>query len=154
VSAYSIEGIEPGFIAISLTCAPENVDQAVAKVRTELLRLATDGVTSDELSRLQRSLKSMQATHMQRRSAIASAMAFHEAYGLPSGDWNRYDDLVSAVTLADVKSAAHIYLEWDRAVVSVVRPRAASPGAKRRFDTALSVAATKEKKKTKKKKAK
>jgi zinc protease len=132
VSAHSIEGLDPGFIAISLACAPANVDEVVAKVKAELTRLASEGVSGEELLRLQRSMQGMQAVHLQRRAAIASAMAFHEAYGLMWTDWNRYDQQLAAVTAADVQSAARTYLDWNRVVISVVRPPSMSPAAERR----------------------
>ena len=43
---------------------------------------------------------------MQRRSAVANAMAYHEAYGLGWQSWAGYDDAIRAVTPADVAAAA------------------------------------------------
>jgi predicted Zn-dependent peptidase len=69
---------------------------------------------------------------MQRRSAIANAMAYHEAYGLGWQSWASYDAAIGAVTAEDVAAAAKKYLRDDRAIVATVRPPVASPGAKKK----------------------
>ena len=69
---------------------------------------------------------------MQRRAAIANAMAYHEAYGLGWKTWADYDDAIRAVTPAAVTAAAATYLRDDRAITATVRPPAATPGAAKR----------------------
>lgn len=132
VSAHSIEGLDPGFIAVALSCSPDKVDTVIDKIRSELEKLVATGLTDDELARIKQALMGMQAVHLQRRAAIASAMAFHEAYGLQWSDWQKYDDAINAVTRDQVQAAARTYLDWNRSIISVVRPPAMSPGAERR----------------------
>jgi len=132
VSAHSIEGVDPGFVAIYLSCAPDKLDGAVGAIRDELERIRRDGITDDELARAQRYLIGSHHVAMQRRAAVANAMAYHEAYGLGWQAWSRYDDAIRAVTRADVAAAAQAYLRADRAITATVRPRAASPGADKR----------------------
>jgi zinc protease len=132
VSAHSIEGIDPGFIAVSLSCSPEHVDQVVDKIHSEFDKLVSDGLSEQELQRLKQSLIGMQSAHLQRRAAVASAMAFHEAYGLPWQQWQQYDRDVTAVTREQVQQAARSYLDWNRSVISVVRPPTETPGAQRK----------------------
>ena len=70
---------------------------------------------------------------MQRRSAVANAIAYHEAYGL---GWQiagpHYDDAIRAVAVADVAAAATNYLRVDRAITATVRPPARTPAATKR----------------------
>src|SRR5439155_8828152 len=132
VSAHSIEGIDPGFVAIYLSCAPDKLGAAVAAVRGELDRVRGDGITDDELARAQSYLIGNHQIAMQRRSAIANAIAYHDAYGLGWQSWTHYDDAIRAVTAADVLAAAQNYLRADRAITATVRPPAVTPGAKRR----------------------
>ncbi|MBP9085500.1 MAG: insulinase family protein [Kofleriaceae bacterium] len=134
VSAHSIEGVDPGFIAIALSCKPAQVDSAIEKIRSELGKLVSEGVTGEELARIKQSLIGMHAVHLQRRAAVASAMAFHEAYGLRWTDWQIYDDAIAAVTREQVQAAARTYLDWNHSIISVVRPPTASPGADRRIN--------------------
>jgi zinc protease len=132
VSAHSVEGVDPGFIAVYLSCAPDKLDAAVAAVRGELDRVRTDGITADELERAKRYLIGSHQIAMQRRSAVANALAYHEAYGLGWQTWAHYDDAIRAVSAGDVLAAAHSYLREDRAITATVRPPALTPAAKRR----------------------
>jgi zinc protease len=132
VSAHSVEGVDPGFVAIYLSCAPDKLDAAVAAVRAELDHVRKDGITADELARAQSYLVGSHQIAMQRRAAVANAIAYHEAYGLGWKSWAAYDDAIRAVTLADVAAAATTYLRDDRAITATVRPPAKSPAAAKR----------------------
>src|SRR5262249_15668638 len=98
VSAHSIEGLDPGFVAITLSCAPDELEAAVAAVREQLAQLRRDGVTAAEIERAQSYLIGSHRIAMQRRAAVANAMAYHEAYGLGWQSWTGYDAAIRAVT--------------------------------------------------------
>lgn len=132
VSAHSVEGVDPGFVAVYLSCAPDKLGAAVAGVRAELERVRRDGVTADELARAQRTLIGSHQIAMQRRAAIANAMAYHEAYGLGWQTWADYDAQIRAVTAPAVAAAAASYLRDERAITATVRPPVATPGAAKR----------------------
>ncbi|HEX2691230.1 MAG TPA: pitrilysin family protein [Kofleriaceae bacterium] len=132
VSAHSVEGIDPGFVAIYLSCAPEKLAAAVAGVRDELARLRREGVTAAEVERAQRYLIGSHQIAMQRRAAVANAMAYHEAYGLGWQRWTGYDAAIRAVAPAEVAAAAATYLREDRAITATVLPPAATPAATKR----------------------
>jgi len=132
VSAHSIEGVDPGFVAIYLSCAPEKLAAAVTGVRAELARLLRDGVTAAEVERAQSYLVGSHQIAMQRRAAVANAMAYHEAYGLGWQSWAGYDTAIRAVTPAEVAAAAATYLQGDRAITATVLPPVATPAATKR----------------------
>ena len=132
VSAHSVEGVDPGFVAIYLSCAPDKLPAAVAAVRSELERVRTSGVTVEEVERARSYLIGSHQISMQRRSAVANAMAYHEAYGLGWQTWAAYDAEIRAVSPADVAAAAATYLRADRAITATVQPPSASPGATKR----------------------
>src|SRR6185369_15981786 len=87
VSAHSVEGVDPGFVAVYLSCAPDKLEAAVRAVRGELDHVRTAPVTSDELERAKSYLIGSHQIAMQRRSAVANAIAYHEAYGLGWQTW-------------------------------------------------------------------
>jgi zinc protease len=132
VSAHSVEGVDPGFVAIYLSCAPDKLEAALAGVQQELSHVRDSGITADELDRAKSYLIGSHQIAMQRRSAVANAMAYHEAYGLGWTTWSGYDDAIRAVTAADVAAAARTYLRDDRAVTATVRPPAKTKGAAKR----------------------
>lgn len=132
VSAHSVEGVDPGFVAVYLSCAPDKLSAAVAGVRAELARVREHGITAEELERAQSYLIGSHQIAMQRRAAVANAIAYHEAYGLGWQSWATYDDAIRAVTLDDVAAAAASYLRPERAITATVRPPALTPGAAKR----------------------
>jgi zinc protease len=131
VSAFSVEGLDPGYFAVYLASSPENLDEAVKVVHHELHEAAEKGITADELARAQRYLIGVHAIGLQRKSALAAALAFHEAYGQGWKSYRQYGDNVMKVTVADVARAARKYLDPKREVTAVVKPPAESPGAAR-----------------------
>ncbi len=132
VSAHSIEGVDPGFGAVYLSCAPDKVGEAVVAVRAELTRIRTSGVTQAELDRAKSYAIGSHQIAMQRRAAVANAMAYHEAYGLGWESWSRYDEAIRAVKPADIAAAASTYLRDDRMITATVRSPIATPGATQR----------------------
>jgi len=131
VSAFSVEGLDPGYFAVYLASSPENLDEAVKVVHRELREVAEKGITADELARAQRYLVGVHAIGLQRKSALAAALAFHEAYGQGWKSYRQYGDNVMKVTVADVARAARKYLDPQREVIAVVKPPAESPGVAR-----------------------
>ncbi len=132
VSAHSVEGVDPGFVAVYLSCAPEKLPAAIAAVRSELERVRTSGVTPAEVERARSYLIGSHQISMQRRAAVANAMAYHEAYGLGWQTWAGYDDAIRAVRPEDIAAAAATYLRADRQVTATVSPPSLSPAAKKR----------------------
>ena len=131
VSAFSVEGLDPGYFAVYLASSPENLDEAVKVVRQELREVALKGITPEELARAQRYLIGVHAIGLQRKSALAAALAFHEAYGQGWKAYRQYGDFIMKVTAADVSRAARKYLDPGREVTAFVKPPAESPGAAR-----------------------
>ncbi|HEV7559145.1 MAG TPA: pitrilysin family protein, partial [Kofleriaceae bacterium] len=119
VSAHSVEGIDPGFVAIYLSCAPDKLDAALVAVRGELAKLRdTKAIPDDELARAKRYLIGSHQIAMQRRASVANAMAYHEAYGLGWQSWASYDDAILHVSAADIAAAAATYLRADREITA------------------------------------
>jgi zinc protease len=127
VSAFSLEGLDPGYFAVYVGTSPENVDEVLARVREELARLFRDGISADELARAQRYLTGTHAIGLQRKSALAAALAFHEAYGQGWRTYRQYAEQISRVTVAQVQRAAQKYLGPQREVVALVTPKRRPP---------------------------
>lgn len=132
VSAHSVEGIDPGFVAIYTACSPEKLGAAIAQVQHELDHVRSNAVSSDELERAQSYLVGTHHIAMQRRSAVASALAYHEAYGLGWQTWRNYESAIRSVTIADICAAANRYLDPQREITATVRPPPHPDGTKSR----------------------
>jgi zinc protease len=127
VSAFSMEGIDPGYFAVYVSTSPEHVEEVLRSIRVELRKVAEEGIAPEELERAQRYLIGTHAIGLQRRSAIAAALAFHEAYGQGWQAYRQYDNQISAVGVAEIRRAAQNYLHPTREVVAILKPRAEAP---------------------------
>jgi zinc protease len=141
VSAFSMEGIDPGYFAVYVATSPENLEEATRAIRDELSAVVEKGVSPSELVRAQRYLVGTHAIGLQRKSAIAAALAFHEAYGQGWRAYRQYTDSVMKVKVQDVARVARKYLDPQREVAAVVRPSVPPPAATARAAAARASAA-------------
>jgi zinc protease len=135
VAVHSALGVDPGYLAIEISCAPDRVDRVLAAVRAELDAVATGQVTADDVARARRAVIGERVRDGERRAAIAHGLAYHEAHGLGIDEHARIPARIAAVTAADVQAIAARALRWDRAVIATVAPPALSPAARRRART-------------------
>jgi zinc protease len=142
VSAFSMEGIDPGYFAVYVATSPENLEEAQRAIRAELRSVVEQGVSAAELARAQRYLVGTHAIGLQRKSAIAAALAFHEAYGQGWKAYRQYNDNVMKVKAQDVARVARKYLDPQREVAAVVRPSAPAPAAAARAAAARAAGRT------------
>lgn len=140
VSAFSVEGVDPGYFAVYIACSPENLDVAMAGIRDELHKITSTPVPDAELERAKRYLVGAHEISLQRRAALASTLAFHECYGLGWDEYRRYAPGILAVSAAEVQRVAKKYLDPRRAITATVKPEDAAP-AKRATKPASAKAA-------------
>jgi len=127
VSAFSVEGVDPGYFAVYIACSPENLGVALDGIRDELHKILTVPVPKAELERAQRYLVGAHEISLQRRAALASTLAFHDCYGLGWDEYRRYAPGILAVTAADVQRVAKKYLDPQRSIIATVKPEAEAP---------------------------
>lgn len=132
VAVHVTEGLDPGYLAIHVACAPDKLDEVHAVIRQELERLLGDGLTEDEAQRARNYVIGAHDTAMQRRSAVAAAMAYHEVYGLPWQLWQEHAQKVASLDAPALLAVARAHLRWDLAATATVRPEAGSPEVSRR----------------------
>lgn len=122
VTSMSIEGIDPGFFAVYIGCAPEKVDEAVAGIREELAKIRSAPPTDDELQRARRYLTGSHDIGLQRASSRAALAAFDEAYGLGYAAQARYAPAIEAVDAEKVLAAARRILDPSLEALAIVGP--------------------------------
>ena len=127
VSASSVDGLDPGYFAIYVATSPENLGVAVGAIEDELEKLRSKLVPKEELERAKRYLVGAHDISLQRRSSLASTIAFQAAYALGADSHLRYAEQIEKVTAADLQAAAVRYLDRRRAVIATVRPDDKSP---------------------------
>lgn len=130
--ATSVDGLDGGYFTIYATIAPERAGEAIAVIREEIARLATEGVGPGELEAVVRTLELGYLHDLQRTSALAGSLLLHELYG---GGYRRvfdYSQRLRGLTPNDLKRVASARLAWGLATSVTASPRAMSPQAARR----------------------
>ena len=101
---------------------PANVDRAVSSIDAELKRMATDGLSAQELADCQQYLIGSIPRLLETNGAIATFLQTAEFFGLGLDHDLRLPGLLGGVTLDDVNAAAREALDVDRAAVVVAGP--------------------------------
>jgi len=101
---------------------PSNVERAIGSIDAELRRMASDGLTAQELADCQQYLVGSIPRLLETNGAIATFLQTTEFFGLGLDHDLRLPALLGAVTLEDVNAAARDALDVDRASVVVAGP--------------------------------
>jgi zinc protease len=123
ITASSQEGVDPGYLAITVVARPESLDATVPALRAEIARVVDGGMTDEEVTRARRLLVGIRAVALERRGAVALALALHGAFGEAGRSYRRDVDELSKVTTADVVRVARKIIDSRREVLAIVRPR-------------------------------
>jgi zinc protease len=122
VSAVNVEGLAPGFFAVSIATAPEKLDDAQAGILAELRRTLEAKPGAAELERARRYLLGAFAIERQRSSTRALQLALDARYGL-AGDFDTlYPERIRAVSAEDVLRVARRIIDLDAYTLAAIRP--------------------------------
>jgi zinc protease len=120
-SAFDANVVEgPLFVRAGVN--PANVDRAVASIDAELKKMATEGVSAQELADCQQYLIGSIPPLLETNGAIATFLQTAEFFGLGLDHDVQLPDLLGSVTLDEVNAAAREALDVDRAAVVVAGP--------------------------------
>ncbi len=122
ITAFSLEGLDPGYVAVYMGTSPDKVDQALAGIQAELKKIIDEPVSPKELERAQRYLVGTHEIGLQKMGSRAATLAFNEVYGMGYADHARYASRILGVTAADVQAVARKYFTLDRATLTIVGP--------------------------------
>jgi len=128
ISAFSLEGLDPGYFAVYGATSPDKVDRLIGSIRSEVKRLRTTPVSGAELSRAKRYLVGSHDISLQQRATVASSLAFNDLYGLGYEEYLRYPRAVRSVTARDLQRVSRSYLAPRKEVVAIVAPIAHPEG--------------------------
>lgn len=122
VTAFSLEGIDPGYFGVYMGTSPEKLEAAEEGILAELEKVVQQPIGEDELLRAQRQLIGGHAIGLQRNASRAAVIALDESYGLGASRFTRYREEIEAVTREDVLAVARRILDLDRRLLAVVTP--------------------------------
>jgi zinc protease len=125
ITAASQEGVDAGYFAVFLGVRPDAVDALIPALRAEIGRAVENGLTDAEVARARRILIGTRSLALERRGAVALAIALHGAFGEGGRSYRRDVDELSKITAPDVLRVARRIIDQHREVLAVVRPREA-----------------------------
>jgi zinc protease len=115
-------GIGPGVWDVSAGVNPANVQKAADLIVAELKRFVKDGVTNAELADSQANYIGRLPLSLESNGGVANALLNIERFELGLDYYQRYADLVRAVTPEAVLATARKYIDPDRLAIATAGP--------------------------------
>ena len=114
--------IGPGPWTVSAGVAPENQEQAIDLIKTEINRFTTEPVSTEELADVQSNYIGRLPLSLESNSGVASALLTMERYQLGLDYLQGYEKMIREVTAESILEAAQQYLDPDRLAISTAGP--------------------------------
>ena len=115
-------GAGPGTWEVSAGVNPANVEKAIELILVEIERFVEKGVTKDELQDSQDNFVGRLPLSMESNGGVANSLLNMERYNLGLDYYLRYEDLVRAVTPAQVLDTARKYLDPTKLAIATAGP--------------------------------
>ncbi|MEP6603680.1 MAG: pitrilysin family protein [Spartobacteria bacterium] len=122
VGATQVQGLVPGLFAFYLGTSPEKVEPVKAALLDEIHKLATEGLTNEEVLRAKKKLIGQQQIANQSNDSFGYQSALDELYGLGFDYYKKLEQEVEAVTSEEIKQVAAKYFRDQPYVLATVRP--------------------------------
>ena len=122
VGASQFQGLVPGLFAFYLGTDPQKIEPVKTALLDEIRKMASDGLTNEELARAKKKLIGQQQIANQSNDTFGYQSALDELYGLGFDYYKKLEPEVEAVTPDDIKRAAAKYFREQPYVLATVRP--------------------------------
>ncbi|MCI0524451.1 MAG: insulinase family protein [Acidobacteria bacterium] len=109
-SSFAESGIGDGPFVITVTVAPENIDQAIAATTEIVDEYIASGIREDELKDEKSSMTGSFKIGLATNSGMAGQLAASELFGLGVKYLDEYPTLVSLITKSEVDEAIRKYI--------------------------------------------
>ncbi len=121
VTAFSIEGVEPGAFGVYIASAPDKLEDSVRGLEQELRQLVDEPIRPEELERAKGYLIGTHAVALQRYGSQANLLSLNELYGLGATHHLGYARSIEAVQISDTDRVVQRIVDLDRALIAIVR---------------------------------
>ncbi|PYL87979.1 MAG: hypothetical protein DMF17_00810 [Verrucomicrobia bacterium] len=122
VGASQMQGLVPGLFAFYLGTDPQKIEPVKTALLDEIQKLASEGLTREELARAKKKLIGQQQIANQSNDSFGYQCALDELYGLGFDHYKSLEHHVEAVTLDDIRRVAGKYFRDQPYVLATVRP--------------------------------
>ncbi len=131
IGTSQVPGLVPGLFAFYLGTDPQKIEPVKTALLDEIRKLATDGLTKEELTRAKKKLIGQQQIANQSNDTFGYQCALDELLGLGFNHYKSLEHDVEAVTLDDTKRVAGNYFREQPYVLATVRPPEQTAPAKK-----------------------
>jgi zinc protease len=115
-------GPGPGPWQVSAGVNPVNVEKAITLILSEIRRFITERVTNEELLENQANYIGRLPLQLESNEGVAGALIHMERYGLGLDYFQKFPDLIKAITREQILDAAQLYLDAERIAIGVAGP--------------------------------
>jgi zinc protease len=122
VGASQMQGLVPGLFLFYLGTDPQKIEPVKAALLEEIGKLATEGLTEEELTRAKKKLIGQQQIANQSNDSFGYMAALDEIYGLGFDHYKTLEREVEGITLEDVRRVAAKYFQKQPYVLALVQP--------------------------------
>ncbi|MDQ3313017.1 MAG: insulinase family protein [Verrucomicrobiota bacterium] len=122
VGSSQLQGLVPGMFTFYLGTDPQKLAPVKTALLDEIRKLASEGLTSEELERAKKKLIGQQQISNQSNDSLGYMTALDELYGRGFNHYQELERAVERVTLEDVKRVAAKYFQAQPYVLATVRP--------------------------------
>ena len=132
VGASQMQGLAPGLFAFYLGTDPQKIEPVKTALLDEIRKLASDGLTNEELMRAKKKFVGQHQIAMQSNDSFGYQCTLDELYGLGFDYYKNLEHDVEAVSLDEIKRTAAKYFLNQPYVLATVRPPDQPPAAKKK----------------------
>jgi zinc protease len=132
VGANQMQGLVPGLFTFYLGTDPQKIEPVRTALLDEIRKLASEGLTNEELLRAKKKLVGQQQIALQSNDSFGFQCALDELYGLGFDHYKSLEREVEAVTLDEIKRVAAKYFRDQPYVLATVRPPEGTAAAKQK----------------------
>jgi zinc protease len=122
VGASQMQGLVPGLFLFYLGTDPQKIEPVKTALLDEINKLATGGLTQEELARAKKKMIGQQQIANQSNDSFGYLTALDELYGLGFQHYKTMEQAGEAVTLDDARRVAAKYFQEQPYVLALVRP--------------------------------
>src|SRR5437667_8917166 len=126
VGAMQMEGLVPGLFAFYLGTDPQKIEPVKTALLDEIRKLASEGLTQEELTRAKKKLIGQHQIAMQSNDSFGYQCALDELYGLGFDYYKKLEHDVEAVSMDEIKRVAAKYFRDQPYALATVRPPTAA----------------------------
>lgn len=122
VGASQVQGLVPGVFAFYCGTDPTKIEAVKTALLEEINKLASEGLTEQELTRAKKKLVGQQQISNQSNDTFGFQCALDELYGLGFNYYKNLEKDVEKVSMDDIKRVAAKYFRDQPYVLATVRP--------------------------------